>query len=866
MWPQTAEDVARLAGGDLRGDPKALAWRLLTDSRSAVRSGDLFVGLSGPHFDGGRFAAAVLDQGAAVVLVARSAAEGLDAGPGQAVVEVDNPLSALQALAAEARRRFTGKVVAITGSNGKTTVKDMLAAALGESLRVTASPRSYNSQVGVPISLLQLDPEADVALVECGISQPGEMERLEAMVRPDCGIFVNVGDAHLEGLGDRETTAREKALLFRNVREPGWVVLGAQQPLARGALEALGLPFSQLASKRPWHLPSTQPLSGESGPSSRRPWHPSEDDSPRRPWHLPEPELQSDENGHPVLQLEFTQIPLELGTDSPFLIEDAALAATAALLLGGSPEAVAQGLHQWRPAPMRLEISTTPQGILLINDAYTADPVSMESALEALAAERSPGQAVAVLGGMAQLGDSRLKAHEAVGRRVVELGIDRLVAVGKGGAEIAEGARDVGLPEERIHTVGSSAEAATILEEQCSEGDRVLLKGSRPERLETVAAALFDAISPARLYVDLDAIVENFRAVRQATRRGGGEACGVMAIVKSFGYGLDAVRISRALQRAGVEYLAVAYPDEGALLRRRGITVPILVQNLLQIEAEKIVRHGLTAQVSDAQQIEWLEAEAAAQQRALRVHLKVDTGMGRAGAAPAATKTLALRLASSSWLQFEGLMTHFAVAEDPGQDAFTRKQVACFNEVRAGLAESGLHPRWVHACNSAGLARFPEAHGTMVRCGLALFGYARHSSALEQRPALRLVTRVISIKDLPAGARTGYGLTYQANGPRRLALVALGYSDGYPWALSNRGWMSLHGQRCPVAGRVSMDVTSLDVTDLSPPAAPGDEVTVFGPASHEPSLNELARLAGTIPYEILARLSPRIRRIFRISA
>ncbi|MCB1034080.1 MAG: UDP-N-acetylmuramoyl-tripeptide--D-alanyl-D-alanine ligase, partial [Acidobacteria bacterium] len=577
IWPLTAAELASLVGGELAGDPRATGERILTDSRSGVRAGDVFVGLQGPHFDGGRFAQAALEEGAALAIF--SSPWEARPGPGQASIRVADPLRALQTLAAEARRRFPGTVLAITGSNGKTLVKDMLSAALGARFRVDASPRSYNSQIGVALSLLGMDPESETMIVECGISAPGEMGRLAAMVAPQVGIFTNVGDAHLEGLGDRQTVAKEKARLFDTVAGDGWVLTGEKESLAQQALKARGV------------LVRTVGPAGSGAEAVL--------DLDSRP---------------PRLKACGCEVRLEVEAAAPFLLQDAALAATAALLLGAPPEAIEEGLRQWRPAAMRLEISTTPQGILLINDAYTADPVSVESALQALRRERSNGEAVAVLGGMAQLGPASASAHAKVGRRVVELGVDRLVGVGEGGRQIAVSALEAGMESARVHTVPSATEAAGILEEHLNPGDRVLLKASRPERLETIAATLFGSVSPARLYVDLDALMANYRSIRRLA----GAERGVMAVVKSFGYGLDAVRVARALERAGIEYLAVAYPDEGVELRASGITTPILVQNLLEMEAEKTVRHGLTAQVSSREQADWLEAEAQAQRRAVR--------------------------------------------------------------------------------------------------------------------------------------------------------------------------------------------------------------------------------------------------------
>ena len=451
------------------------------------------------------------------------------------------------------------------------------------------------------------------------------------------------------------------------------------------------------------------------------------------------------------------------------------------------------------------------------------------------------------------------------GTPVAELKLDRLVGVGPGGAEIAAAALAAGMPAERVHTVADVDEASTVLEEHCRPGDRVLLKGSRPERLEGVAARLFDAVSPARLYVDLDAIVANFQHIRRAAGRGRG----VMAVVKSFGYGLDSVRIGRALEHAGVDYLAVAYPDEGVLLRDRGVTAPILVQNVLAHEVDKIARNGLTAEITDREQVHWLETEAARQQRAIRVHIKIDTGMGRAGIFPEQLAQLVRAVQDCEWLALEGLMTHFAAADDPAHDDFTRQQIRRFDEARAVLREMGVEVRWQHAANSAGVARFPEARYSMVRAGLALFGYYRPvdpRADLHEQPVLRLVTQIVSVKTLPPRHHVGYGLTFTTPPePRRIAVVAIGYNDGYPWALSNKGWMLVRGVRCPVVGRVCMDVLMIDVTDVGEAAQAGDEVVVFGPDPEEPSLNDLAELAGTIPYELLTRISPRVRRIFRTS-
>ena len=796
MRPTTAAALCAQIGGTLVGDPEAPAARVATDTRGALREGDVFFGIIGPRFDGGAFAPGALASGASVVVTADSPAS--PPARGQAWVVVPDTLAALQALAAAERAAYDGPVVGITGSNGKTVVKEMLVAAIGDQLRVSASPASYNSQVGVALALLHARADVDVWIVECGVSERGEMARLERMVRPTCGLFVNVGDAHLEGFGNRETTASEKALLFARVGQDGWVAVPESESLAANALHGVGAPVCSV------EMP---PAAGASG----------------------------------------------------VLATNRALATFAARRLGVSRELAERNLRGWSPLPMRLEISTTPRGVTLINDAYSADPVSMEAALVALTQEPGGGRTIAVLGEMAQLGARSEPAHAAIGRRVVELGIDVLVGVGAGGALMVRAARLAGMSSENAIEVASIQDAAAALESRAHRGDRVLLKASRPERLERVVGWLFESVAPARLEIDLGAVVANFEAVRSFV----GPDVGVMPVVKSFGYGLDAVQVARALERSGAAALCVAYVDEAVELRLAGVTLPILVQNVMRNEVDKLVKYGASAQIGAPEQVGWVAREAERQARRTPVHLKLDTGMGRAGVHVDQAAAVAAAILAEPALSLDGLMTHFAAADDPSQDAFTAAQIEAFNAAVAACIAMGAAPRWVHACNSAGAVRFPSAHFNMVRLGIGLYGHGpRVRGGPAVHPVLRLTTRVVSIKQVPPGGSVGYGRTWRA-GPdgARVALVAIGYNDGYPRALSNRGWMRVGTARLPVIGNVCMDVTMLDASAVATLKA-GDEVVVYDDQDG-PTVSEAAELAATIPYELLTRLAGRVLRVFR---
>lgn len=795
--------------------------RVVTDSRATFAPGDLFVALQGERFDGAKFAAEAFAKGASAVIVAsESRALVGELPPGKALLVVEDPLRALQLLAAEARRRWSGRVVAITGSNGKTTVKEMLRAVLGDSLVVSASPMSWNSQVGVALTLLALDDAAEVALIECGISEVGEMQRLAAMVQPDLGIFVNVGEAHRATLGDAETTAREKATLFARVGEAVPVLVPTAEGLATEALERVGAKVLRVGESG--EFPMTWDASG---------------------------------TGLVVGPHTIAAPPVPVG-----LRMDFELAVSCALTLGVLPPSVERGAAGWAPAPMRLEMTMTPQGIFVINDAYSADVQSFDAALRTLTAVSGEGRSIAVVGPLAQLGRAQASAHQRVGEAVARARVSTLIVVSEGAGDIADAAIAAGMRDEHVLRVADVAEAALRLSSTLRRGDRVLVKASRAERLERVLEMVFTAYGPALAWIDLTAIADNFDALRRAL----GPDVAVMPVVKSFGYGLDSVRLSRLFVERGAEALCVAYADEGILLRERGLSVPIVVQNALPHELDKIVLHGLSAEAVDEASVRALAQSARRLRRACAVHIKVDTGMGRSGQLPAEALQTVRAALEEEGVVIEGLMTHLASADEPGADDFTQAQIERFSRFVDEARALGAAPRWVHCANTAGAVDFPGARFNMVRSGIGLLGYASLAGASPFRPTLRLTTRVVTEKWMEGGQSVGYGATWAVpEGDRRhIAVVAIGYNDGYPRHLSNCGWMSIRGVRCPVVGRVCMDVTMLDVSALSGAVHAGDEVVVYGTLPGEPTLPEMAQLAGTISYELLTRISSRVRRIF----
>lgn len=802
QWSATLDELRLLLGGSLIGPAPASAARLrrvVVDSRVGLRAGDLFVALPGAQRHGVEFAQQAWSAGAAVL----SDVEIPDArGP---LLTVPDVTAALQRLAAEYRGRYGGEVIAITGSNGKTIVKELVRALLrASSFEAEVAPLSWNSQVGVPLAILGMSSAAQCWVVECGISEPGEMARLAEIVEPTIGVWTNIGSAHGETLGGRPGIASEKAQLFVRGGEVSprlRLVVAASDDVA-AALTQAGLPADKLS------------LSGTA-------------------------ELRAAEGA---------------------MDANVRVARQVVRALGGSAADDPAALRDWSPPSMRLQEMQTPLGWTLINDAGTSDAAGVAAALKmarALAGERPLR---VVLGPLALDPGAQARAHAEVADSVAAASVASVAVVADPADTLAAPLRARLGEAVPLVSLSEREQVATYLNQLAEPKDVVLLKASRQMHLGDLAGLLSSEVPPTRALVDLDALVGNWRAVKDKV----GPKVEVMAVLKAFGYGLDASRLGRALQSAGASWLGVAFLDEALELRRAGVTASIMVQNVFPHEAALVVKEDLDVEVTS---LELLDALAMAAERAkvpVRVHIKVDTGMARVGFKLDELVEVARRVQSLRWIRWDGLMTHFAAADDPAEDDFTRSQLERFAIAKGILSAQGVQPRWLHAANTAATARFPDAHGTMVRLGIGLYGATSPeiTAALALRPVVSLRTRVLAVRDVSGDETVGYGRSWHApTTGARIATVAVGYADGYPRALSNCGWMVVRGQRAPVVGRVCMDVTMLDVSGIDGVRV-GDDVVVYGPDEGDPSLYALAEEAGTIAYELLTRLAPRARRVF----
>ena len=864
-----------LLGGTLLQAPASdatLATLLLDSRRVGLTAGAVFFALRGPNHDGHQHLAALYTKGVRLFVVSyppASLAPFADAG----FVLVPDTLAALQALAAWHRAAFAGPVWAVTGSNGKTIVKEWLAQLLAPDEDICRSPKSYNSQVGVPLSVWELAPgRHTLGIFEAGISERGEMARLAHIIRPTHGIFTTLGTAHDAGFVSEEEKLAEKLRLFE---EPGFglLVYCADQPLVHAAVRARGLPTlawtrhevpgAALRFRLKATTSGTTTVRVRLGETAATAHFPAEQRALREVsrFTLPFADEPSVENAlHCLAVLLWRQ--LDPGR---------ALA----------PAEIQRRLLRLHPVAMRLEMKAGRHGCYLLDDTYNNDLAGLSLALDALSRQARPGGRTLILSDVLESGLSGPELYARVAALVQAHGVTRLIGVGEaiaqyGQAELAEASRSHGLdkvsemlpqaqPDHRfsIQTYPTTEALLADLRPADFQNETILIKGARRFGFERIVAALQQPQHGTVLEVNLNALTHNLQYYRQRLKPG----TKLMVMVKAFAYGSGSYEVASLLEFQRADYLAVAYADEGQQLRDNGISLPIMVLNPGPDSFGQLRRYRLEPEIYSLERLhDYLQAarEATAEPAGPLppLHLKLDTGMRRLGfAEEELPDLLALLAAHRAQLPVAGIMTHLAAADDPSHDEFTRQQLATFRRMAAAIEGVLGYPALKHALNSAGIRRFPEAQLDMVRLGVGLYGVeAGAEDAANLLPVSTLKTTISQIKTLPAGTTVGYGRRGAATGhERRVATLAIGYADGYDRRFSNgQGLVLLHGRRAPVVGSVCMDMVMVDVTEV-PEARPGDVAVVFGEGL---STSELAQRIGTIPYELLTNVSERVKRVF----
>lgn len=818
------------AGGD--GSEPAIIDQIAIDSRRIHSPNALFVALPGKMHDGHGFIFQAQKNGARYALAHKDwvPSEPLN---GLVILRVDDPLQALQNIAGTYRKQLPCRVIAIAGSYGKTMVKDLLEAMLATSRAVVASPESFNSQIGVPLSLLTISKDHEIALIEAAFSHKNEMGILSDIIAADYGIITHIGKKHLATLGDLNTTASEMVKILHSPPKKCWAIL-PKDPHVLAHLDKVTENHYFWTEQRP-DLPHARFISEErDGKMSYRVDFP---------------------DGH----IHYGQIT----SGFYYFLDLINITSKAAWLLGTSSANISATLRAYTPEPMRTEIWKSPIGTTFINDTYCSDPQSVDTALKYLGQGQPDSRKVFAFGGMRGKHQHLETDYKRIGQAIHRANIDLLLLFGTHDFQSLIEEVKALAPNIEISHCSSYKDALNLMRARIKHNDTVLIKGEHKHSIDLLTEAFNDSVCSNQCIINLAAIADNLKTIRRKIP----SRTRVLVMVKALAYGTDEVRMAKFLETCDIDILGVSYVDEGVVLKRAGITQSIFVINAAVYEAAKVVKWGLEIGVSDKSLIEAVAIEASRQNKKIKVHLHIDTGMGRFGCRPEEALGLAKLIADCPCLEFEGAMTHFACADDPAQDAFTIAQADCLQKIVTEMTAKGMTPRWVHAANSSGAMRFHFPHFNMVRIGLAVYGlYASPTTkeALELRLALSLISRIVGINTCKMGETISYGRSYSVQKEQQnIAVLPIGYFDGLHRNYSGKGAVIIRGQKAPMVGKICMDFMMVDVTDI-PNASPGDSVLIFGEDEygHYLSPEELASRGDSIIHELITCLGPRIQRIF----
>jgi alanine racemase len=790
---------------------------LLTDSRSLVFPGEsLFFALKSERNDGHRYIRELYQKGVRAFVVS-TMPDSLQYAEAAFLV-VEDGLRALQTLAAHHRSRFRVPVVAITGSNGKTIVKEWLYQLLSPDFRIVRSPRSYNSQIGVALSVWQLHSSAGLAVFEAGISRPGEMARLEQIIQPDTGIFTTLGDAHQENFESLEQKLREKAGLFRHCTSV--VYCSDQEPVARVLGEM---------------LPETRLVN----------WGRGEDAVVRVL------DMQVSETTMVELSYKSANYSIVLPFSDRASIENALHCVVYMLISGYSGEVINKRLAVLESVAMRLEVKEGLRQCVIINDSYNSDVDSLRIALDFLNQQASSLQLskTLILSDILQSGFSQEELYRKVAELARARRVKRIIAIGP---DVCNHQALFSAFETRFFQHTDELLHSDVPDSFHREA--ILIKGARSFHFEAISSRLEKVAHETTLEVNLNNLIHNLNYFRSKLNPG----TRMMCMVKAFAYGSGSVEIARTLQHHRVDYLAVAVADEGAELRHAGIHIPIAVMNPEKSVFDLLFEHQLEPEIYSFRLLnEFIAAAARRGIQSYPIHIKLDSGMHRLGFDPADVPDLIELLQLHSEVSVKSVFSHLAGADSPALDAFTHQQASVFAESANRFKKAFAYPVMRHLLNSAGIERFGQYQMEMVRLGIGHYGIsALPEMTLPQVCSLKTI--ILQIKDIPAGETVGYNRNGKVVKPSRIAILPVGYADGFDRKLSNGvGEVLIKGKRVPVIGNVSMDLITVDITGVE--VQEGDAVEVFG---DEITITEIASKIGTIPYEILTGISRRVKRVY----
>ena len=787
------------------------------DSRQiSVAKQTLFFALKGQYTDGHKYIATLYKKGVRNFVVQKIPAEKKYSRANFLLVK--NGVAALQALATFYRKKITAKVIAVTGSNGKTVVKEWLSTLLSQDGKTTKSPKSYNSQIGVPLSIFQIEATDKYAILEAGISKTGEMAKLQKMIQAEVGILSNIGSAHDEGFSDRKTKTTEKLKLFKGAKK---IVFNNDQKWVRQTEFAQKIELCNWSTKKTGFVSKLQFVK-----------------------NIATTRIQflSDEVAY----------TFEVGFTDEASLENCMHCIVAALSLAMKSQKIQAGLDELYAVEMRLQMLDGENQCMLINDAYTADIESLTAGLQFQERQNAGKQKTVILSDFLQTGKGSKKLYSQIAKLLSANNITKVIGIGN---EII--ILDKLLPHHiKRHFFNATSAYLRHPEKDQHLNEIILVKGARRFRFEKVIEQLEKHMHEASLQVNLGAISHNVQYFKSLLKK----KTKMLAMIKASGYGSGAIQIAGLLERSDVDYFGVAYVDEGITLRKRGIQKPILVLNSQAASFKSLIDYQLEPEIYAIPQLQELIDYLPSHQE-IKIHLKIDTGMHRLGFVEEEWKALCrMLLTAKKNIKVQSIFTHLAAADVSTEDAFSHMQMKTFDKAYKFITKQIGHAVDRHALNTSGILRFPQYQHEMVRLGLGLYGIdAMDKISDKLQEVLRFKASISQIKHLTKGDTIGYSRNGKVNKDKKIAVINVGYADGLLRKAGNgRFKVWINGQLAPTIGNICMDMSMIDISKLDN-IQTNDEVILFG---KEHSVQHLCKALDTIPYEVFTGVSERIKRVY----
>lgn len=822
----TIETIAQCIDAQRIGNtPANISW-LLTDSRSlSFPEETLFFALTTKRNDGARYVYDLYLRGVRNFVVTQEAfqlmqRENRTLSEANILVVADT-LKALQKLAKQHREQYSIPVIGITGSNGKTIVKEWLHQLLSPERSIARSPRSYNSQIGVPLSVWQMNEQTQLAIIEAGISEMGEMKALQNIIKPTIGILTNIGGAHQENFFSLQEKCMEKLTLFRNCDV---IIYDGDNDFINNCVAKF--------------MPSAREIA----------WSRKDMD---RPLYISNIEKREDST-----IISYRYLEMDNSFTLPFIdeasIENSLNCLAACLYLMLPPSKITQRMAQLEPVAMRLEVKEGKNECLLINDSYNSDLASLDIALDFMyrRSQSNGMKRTLILSDMLETGQNPSTLYKRVSQLINSREVDRLVGVG----------RDITMCADRFSTEKSFyPDTKALVNALCGgelkfDNEIILIKGARRFGFDTLTEELEKKVHETILEVSLGAIVANLNYYRAKLK----PETKVVCMVKASAYGAGSYEIARTLQEHHADYLAVAVADEGSELRKAGISTSIIVMNPEMTAFKTMFDYKLDPEVYSFHLLDALIREAEKEGITnFPIHIKLDTGMHRLGFDTGDIPRLIDRLKGQNAVIVRSVFSHFVGSDSPQFDDFTRSQIALFEAASQQLQAAFPHKILRHICNSAGIERFPEAQLDMVRLGLGLYGVSSVDNRIIHNVST-LKTTILQIRNVKADETVGYSRNGHLMRDSRIAALPIGYADGLNRRLGNgHAYCLVNGMKARYVGNICMDVCMIDVTDIE--CKEGDKVEIFG---DNLPITQLADTLETIPYEVLTSVSTRVKRVY----